>query len=293
MKPMLAGKVEDIHKLKYPVICSPKIDGIRCLIVDGMPLSRKLKIIPNGYIQASMFGASPHLDGFDGELLIPGKTFNEVQSVVMCEDTTPVEFEYHVFDMWHKPELPYVARYLELQRRIPVGRMNNVKLVSSVVLDKPSELQEYETQCLEDGYEGLMVRTCDGRYKYGRSTTNEGYLLKLKRFEDSEAVVVGAVEEYHNGNAATVDELGHTKRSSHKANLQGKGCLGAFRVRRADGLEFSVGSGFTAEQRVLYWQGIDLLLGRTIVYKHQPHGSKEAPRFPVFKSFRHEDDISE
>lgn len=291
MKPLLAGKVEDIEKLKYPVVASPKLDGIRCLIVDGKPVSRKLKDIPNRYIYRTL--TALNLPPLDGELMLHGKPFNEISSAVMSEEGQPKSFFYMVFDRWDMPEVPYARRLIDV--RDYVAKMGTsqteIEVVDSVIVKTAEELSIYERQCLHSGYEGVMVRTVDGRYKYGRSTTNEGILLKLKRFEDSEAVVIGAIEELHNGNAATVDELGHTKRSSHKNNLQGKGRLGAFRVRRPDGLEFDIGTGFTAEQRLLYWKGIDLLIGKTCVYKHQPHGSLDKPRFPVFKGFRHTDDI--
>ena len=195
-----------------------------------------------------------------------------------------------MFDCFTDPDQPYTLRLQIAMAQVDKANNPKVKMIESKILENVQQVSEYEIKCLDDGFEGVMTRSVDGRYKYGRSTTNEQILLKLKRFEDAEAVVVGAIEEMHNGNAATVDKLGHSKRSSHLRGLSGKGVLGAFRVRRADGLEFSLGSGFSAEQRKLYWAGIDMLIGRTVVYKFQPSGVKDAPRFPIFKSFRHEDD---
>jgi len=291
---MLAGKVEDINKLTYPLIASPKLDGIRCLMVDGLPVSRKLKRIPNVYICGFLGAGQKMYTGFDGELMIPGKPFNEISSAVMSEDGTPTSFEYCVFDTWDNPEVPYARRLITLAERVGnlPGKLGlHIKVIESKVIESVEDLLQYEEDCLWLGYEGVMVRSVDGRYKYGRSTTNEGILLKLKRFEDSEAVIIGAIEEQHNGNAAEVDNLGRTKRSSHKAGLTGKGVLGAFKLRNAQGIEFEVGTGFTAEQRQLYWQGLDMLLGKTVVYKHQPSGALDKPRFPVFKGFRHKDDL--
>lgn len=288
MKPLLAGKIENLDNLRFPLVASPKIDGIRCLIIDGMARSRKLKPIPNIYICQQL--RNKGLNGLDGELLIEGKPFNEISSAVMSEDGRP-DFQFIAFDCFNDPDLPYAMRLQQAMVIVEKANISNVDVIESKILGTVAELSTYEGVCLSRGYEGVMTRSVDGRYKYGRSTSNEQILLKLKRFEDSEAVIIGAIEEQYNGNAAMVDELGHTKRSSHKANLHGKGCLGAFRVRRADGLEFNVGSGFTAEQRKLYWEGIDMLVGKTIVYKHQPSGSKDAPRFPIFKGFRHTDDM--
>lgn len=118
----------------------------------------------------------------------------------------------------------------------------------------------------------------------------EGYLLKLKRFEDSEAVVVGFEEKLTNTNTQERDELGHAKRSKVKVGMVPAGTLGALRVRRPDGVEFSIGSGFDDAFRTKAWEERETLVGRLVKYRHQPHGALEAPRFPVFLGFRHEDD---
>jgi DNA ligase-1 len=129
----------------------------------------------------------------------------------------------------------------------------------------------------------------------------EGYLLKLKRFADEEAVIVGVVEEMENQNEATINELGQTKRSTAKAGKVGKGRLGALRCQFEDGTEFEVGSGFDDEDRARLWAEAvearrngfnegEAFQDRIVTVKHQPPpgGRKpgEAPRFPVFKGFR-------
>jgi DNA ligase 1 len=139
----------------------------------------------------------------------------------------------------------------------------------------------------------VMLRHRSGpksRYKFGRSTAKEGTLLKLKRFTDDEAVIVGFEEELFNGNAAVVDELGHTKRSSHQENMVGKGRLGAMVCKTRDGVEFRIGTGFVASQRQELWDTRSSLVGKLVKYKHFPIGAKTAPRFPVFLGFRSEID---
>lgn len=52
-KPMLAGKApDDLNELTLPVLVSPKLDGIRCVMHEGVALSRKLKPIPNAFVYA-------------------------------------------------------------------------------------------------------------------------------------------------------------------------------------------------------------------------------------------------
>lgn len=68
--------------------------------------------------------------------------------------------------------------------------------------------------------------------------------------------------------------------------------LGALIVRRADGVEFKIGSGFTESQRYTLWQNQEEILGKMVTYKHFEVGAKDKPRFPIFKGFRDEKDLS-
>lgn len=112
-------------------------------------------------------------------------------------------------------------------------------------------------------------------------------MLKLKRFEDSEAEVLGIEEEMHNANTAETNELGRTKRSTAKAGLVGKGTMGALIVRDVKtGVEFNIGSGFTAHDRTEAWKP-----GELVKYKFFPVGVKDKPRHPVFLGRRSKLDV--
>ena len=49
---------------------------------------------------------------------------------------------------------------------------------------------------------------------------------------------------------------------------------------------FSIGSGFTEEERVKLWRKRFILVDKIVKYKYFPVGQKEAPRHPVFLGFR-------
>lgn len=292
-KPMLAVKCSDVTKLKFPVLATPKLDGIRCVKVNGKALSRKFLPIPNAFIRSLIEQFFP--DGVDGELIVPGASFNDTSSAVMSSDGMP-DFKYFVFD--------YVPGALDVPYRIRMHALEDMKLfgkgefvmkrVLPVTINNVDELNAYETKCLNEGYEGVMVRDPNGPYKLGRSTENEGWLLKVKRFEDAEAKVIELVELQRNDNEATKDNVGHTKRSTHAENMTPMGVLGAIRVKDLKtGVEFSIGSGFDAAQRKAIWEHRADYVGELVKYKHQPSGAKEAgaPRFPVFIGFRHTNDM--
>jgi DNA ligase 1 len=280
-QPMLASPIE-LNNVKYPVYCSPKYDGIRCVIRDGVALSRKLKQIPNVYISKML---SMCEDNLDGELIIPHANFNQIQSAVMSEDGEP-EFEFHIFDVISTK--PYLER-VEALKSMKLPKF--CKKVLPHKFDNEEDMLEYERECVEDyEFEGIMIRSPNGPYKFGRSTAKQGYLLKLKRFTDAEATIVGFEEMMHNENEKTKDELGHAKRSHKKAGMVAAGVLGSFIVEMNDGKQFKVSTGMTAEDRANYWENRESMLGQLVKYKFQEAGAKNLPRFPVFLGIRHPDD---
>jgi len=148
----------------------------------------------------------------------------------------------------------------------------------------------YEAAKVEEGYEGIILRSPDAPYKFGRSTVKEQFLLKVKRFIDQDAEIIGVVEEMFNGNEAQTNELGRTKRSTSAAGLSGKGSMGALHVRDlVTGIDFHIGTGFTAADRASMWATPPI--GELCKYKHFPVGQKDKPRHPVFIGLRSKLDI--
>jgi len=66
IRPLLAVDVP-LEKIKYPILVSPKLDGIRAMRVDGVLRSRSGKPIRNEHTQEVL--DCPTLDGLDGELI--------------------------------------------------------------------------------------------------------------------------------------------------------------------------------------------------------------------------------
>lgn len=296
-RPMLASptKEADLAELRYPLLASYKIDGIRALNVNGKLLSRKLLEIPNSQTQR-MFQQGC-FKGLDGELVVGNpydkNLMQQTMSGVMSRDGEP-NAHWYIFDKWDL-DFHYGVRGSQAKMAVEAARIDgftNVHWISQKRINSAEELRDYEEQALELGYEGIILRDPLGPYKQGRSTLREGWLLKVKRFSDSEAVVIGFKEQMHNDNDAVVDETGYTKRSTHADGKRSAGVLGALRVRDCTtGVEFDVGTGFTAEQRRNLWEGRSYLVGKIITYKHFTVGVKDLPRFPTFKSWRDRRDM--
>lgn len=288
-KPMLAGKCERPESLSFPLLATPKLDGIRCLKINGRALTRSFKPVSNRFIREWIEANLP--DGLDGELVVQGATFSETAGHVGRESGEP-DFRFAVFDyVGDSLTRPYAERMAELARLPESSRVDKVLPEEMRTLD---DLMAYEERCVGEGYEGVMIRTPQSPYKCGRSTEREGYLLKIKRFEDAEAVVLDTYEGMSNLNPAEKDNFGRTKRSQSQAGLVGRGELGGFVVRHVEtGVEFRVGYNHVVGgiDRVTLWERRETLVGRLVKFRHQPSGAKEAPRFPKFIGFREEWDL--
>ena len=290
IKPML-GVAVDTTKLMFPVYASPKLDGIRVIIKDNQVLSRNGKLIPNVFIQSLL--KSYH--GLDGELIVGYPThpnvFQLTTSGVMSIEGTP-NVRLYVFDCWYA-EGGIDARYNEVLKITQNSSIVDIEVVPQIVINSLEELYKFEEDCLAKGYEGVMLRYPNAPYKNGRSTVKEGALLKLKRFSDSEAHILGMEPLLRNHNEPTKNALGHTERSSHIYNKVADDLLGALNVKDIHtGVEFSIGSGFTEEQRREIWNKQVELIGSIVKYKYFEIGVKDKPRFPIFCGLRHFNDIS-
>lgn len=296
IKPMRGVHAKDLNDLKYPLAASPKLDGIRALVRDGVVLSKTLKPIPNKLVQ--LYYGIPELNGLDGELILGDSTdspYKRTHSCAMSKDS-PYCPTFHVFDYFSMPDAPFITRHtkvIETAKMFCPAKGVGLSVVPHNRIDSVSVLELYENAVLGMGYEGVMLRDINGPYKYGQATLKQGWLLKLKRFTDGEAEIIGLKEQMHNNNVAFTDELGQTKRSTHAENMIPTGVLGTFVVRDLEtGVEFEIGTGFDAAERDQFWRMGDSLIGSFVKYKHFAYGQDKRPRHPVFLGFRDEMDIS-
>ena len=319
-----AAKMAVLMSLRYPVLATPKFDGIRVTTADYVPAPEKLSVpvcrsllqLPNDYVRGCLALLPPGYDGevltyeepelFNAQSIVPitieskPRDFGRIQSDLMSEDGYPV-FRFMIFDFFDfaDREEPYKRRAEDLALHVLPPYC--IKVLP-VVCNTAQELWDYSEKCLAMGYEGCCFRTPESpawkaSSKDGRASLKEQWLVKMKLFDRGEAVIIGAYEEMGNNNPITLNEKGLAERSSHKANMTGKGSLGGFRVRDCEtGVEFNVGGGFTATQRKNMWDvwttARNQLEGKTLTYLHQPHGAKDRPRIGIFKGFRDTRDMS-
>lgn len=298
--PMLASsEIPTVEQLVFPLLWSPKIDGVRCLQMDGQAHSRKLLPIENPFVSQWSKTYFHLLEGLDGELTVgpPHSTgegddvFNRTAGALRRSTGEP-DFTYHVFELWNYGAHAF-DRWEALQSRFEdqlKAPHLRVRLVPQVLVRDLQELKARHTWALEAGYEGSMLKHPRKMYKHGRSTLDEGILLKWKDFADSEAVVLSVNQGTTNTNPLQRDALGHAKRSSAKAGKVLKDTIGSWRVKDLyNGKVFNCppGSQTEAELKAMWAEHLQSIAnggvgheGRVLQYKYQTVGSWGLPRFP-------------
>lgn len=321
-KPMLAAKPKPeeldavLAELRYPLLGSPKYDGIRCSVQGGRLYSRSLKLIPN--LDMQVLWGNPELEGLDGEIIVGPPTavdcFNRSTSTVMSRSKPATDAVFYVFDSPDDVE-PFQIRLANADYTVngdgykKIG-WETVRVVKHVLLKNHAALLKYEYQQVGKGHEGIMLRDPNGAHKQGRSTLKEGGLIAVKRFVDAEAVILDTYEQEENINPQEINELGKMKRSSHKAGRVGKGTLGGFTValltsnssavrtallkagpEQHNAFNIGTGMGLTDAVRAYLWAKSNTLPGKIIKLRYQKIGTMEKPRIPVFLGFRDEKDL--
>lgn len=295
-RPMLAASIrpekgETLERLRYPLLASPKLDGIRLLChPERGPVTRKFIPVPNRYLREIL--SHEMYKGLDGEIMMmdsSGKPlpFNPIQSAVTTHEGQP-QIQYWVFDYFAHPDEDFRSRYTALtcsewdKDEDPYGI---IRVVEHLEVGGPDEVRELAAKWIEEGFEGLVLRDPYKPYKSGRSTFKEQGMVKYKEFTDAEGVIVDFEELLRNQNEQERDEFGLAKRSTEKVGMVPAGTLGALILQTKWGV-LRVGSGFDAALREHIWNNRGTYLGRTVTFKYQPHGMQDLPRFPIFLRFR-------
>lgn len=305
-KPLLAETIEsneDLHKLKYPVLVSPKLDGVRCLLdAEGKPYSRKGERFANQYLY-ELFKLANLPEGLDGEIGLGNPTdkdfFTRSSGWLRrdFDDQPSHKPTFYVFDKIGTESYKSRLQWLEAYCAVCDFGQLEIKTLDQYLCNNFMEVMHYEQRFVNEGYEGIMIRADIDKvgYKHGRSTWNSQELLKFKRFEDTEGVIIGFEQAESNTNEATKDEFGRTKRSSAKAGKVKVNRMGKFLVKcdRFPNIVVKIGTGegLSHKLREEIWLNQEKYLGRVITFQYQGGSDYDGPRFPSFKGFRLEEDM--
>ncbi|PKG85384.1 DNA ligase [Colwellia sp. 75C3] len=232
---------------------SEKLDGVRGYWDGEKLLTRQGNLInsPSWFTQYW-----PKLP-IDGELWLDRGKFQALQSCVSKhsaeEDKTISCWKNVRFMMFDLPKNKgdFNKRVHKMQRLLKQVPSPYLAMISQVKLKEISELDNKLNEVIAGQGEGLMLHLASAHYKTGRNVA----LMKLKKHQDAEAIVVG-----------------HTKGKGKYQDL-----LGAIEVKTVDGIAFKIGSGFSDYQRANPPK-----IGTIITFKYNGLTDAGIPRFARF-----------
>lgn len=291
---------------RWPMLGSPKMDGNRLFLIDGKLLTRSMKPQPNRQLEEHLKDIIAYSKEkglcFDGELYDHNTPFVELQTYTRSKNIAiPDHIFFNVFDClslvnWNidiSYEVSYCARCEHYDDIIEKYKFPHVTSVTQYVIENARSAEGMYEKFLQDGYEGMMLRSLNGRYKKGRATLSEGIMFKVKPKATIDAVLIDVfcrramLEEIRTG-PRPVDERGLLRRSHKQGDFEDTDIAGAFLVRDEQGREFKVGfaRGFGLEMRKQLWDQRNMLIGRWVEVVYLPIGEKDVPRSGRFVRFR-------
>lgn len=286
-------KPKQYRNLTYPLIASIKVDGYRAFSMEGNLWSRAKKPFPNLALY-SWFYDNIGRDALDGEIHIPHESFQRTQEVVTRMMEPAHEVQWWIFDTFLIPQAPYSERLEQVKTIVKKINDPRLKVMSYRWIASPSDLKSYIEEVISEGWEGVMLRSPNAPYKFGRSTLREQGLLRIKPTVESEARIIGVVSRKINTNPSEPDNYGKLKKRKTVDAIQPLPEVGKFVCQSLDEesspYPFEIGSGWDRATGREWWKIRRSLKGRIIRFKYQQFGTLHRPRQPVFLCFRDEFD---
>ena len=273
--PMLAQDYrKQGHRMGFPCIAQPKLDGVRCLIKrDGDRLvfksrgNKEYPIIEDIARQLfPVFRYWPNLM-LDGELYIHGKPLEDIVSAVKKHNDDTKDVVFVMFDSYSpdEPDMPVEQRLQGLKKLSmsvilplnPEEGTSRVYLVDDHLVRSEDEMVDLHNTFVERGFEGIMLRQIDSPYKLN---TRSADLQKYKCFEEGEFEILDV----------GVDKLNHA----------------VFVVAVGDEIVCEVKMRGSDEYRKHLWETAEDHIGKWITVRYQAKTKYGSLQFPVGVRFR-------
>ena len=217
---------------------------------------------------------------FDGELTISNyfeleskEAYKAASKIISLKEDTPKKgLTYRVFDVltldeWRTQNCVHTygerRNLLEGIFGYALGPIPHIELLPVLYWgNDTSEVIKWLDKVVSEGGEGVMINLQDSTYKFARCWD----IMKVKKFQSLDLEVIDIEEG--SGRLA--------------------GTLGAILVRYKDGNTVRVGSGFSDDERALYWTRPNLILHKIVEIKYfestRNADGQESLRFPTWVS---------
>jgi hypothetical protein len=174
--------------LTYPIMVQPKVRGFRAVMrptIDSFELVKGSGTLyrHDGIIShfKALLGVNSHV--LDGILYDPANNFLPVVN------TVPTTLKYYAFDCipladWNKQDckLEYEARLKLLHSTLNEKVADYTKIIDvrTDIAETPKAIKDIYKEYLNMGYSGVILRSMNGLYKFGKADTSDGIIYKLE-----------------------------------------------------------------------------------------------------------------
>jgi DNA ligase-1 len=292
----------NLDTLRYPVLASHKLDGVRFLMFDGKMYSRNMESLHPAVtkrFQPIIEAADKTGVCLDGEIWAHGLAFNKIVSA-MADFEMCVDLRLHIFDILtveeryaEKPWTPFrhrIEQYVDWCSRYD-SESHDIVAVQQCDCNNAGQVLTLQQQAQKDGWEGLMLKCPNSVYAHRRVTAKKNEFWKLKFWDTINCVIVGfkqmrqLTDEAKSMNAER-SALGRLKRGHRQDDRETVNRIGSVEVEVIDGQVFESGTRFYAGwssdapdvRAAMTWDNREQFLGKNAEVVYQGHGSKDKPR---------------
>lgn len=158
-------------KVQFPALVQQKIDGYRCVYIDGKFYSRQGTEFTHPSLAPIAAALSSVQTGIaiDGELQHADGTYSSTGRIFGADGDD--HFVFHIFDQFAADGHEYRAyseRYDSLHSVIRVSDM--VQIVANIIVNSHVQIQNQFFTARSMGHEGIVIKNIVGKYMFGRST---------------------------------------------------------------------------------------------------------------------------
>lgn len=233
------------------VYVQPKLDGMRCIAIDGKLFSR------DGEPITGMPHIKPPPGKWDGELYHHEWKFEQIISVAKSKSPHYLheKLKYHVFDSVDY-ESPFSLRYCAVMAEFGSYQYDHIVPVPTHACHYSEvHINRLLNEFLEQKYEGIMIRSSEGKYEPNRRTK---HLQKYKPWKDDWFPLVGIKEG--------------------KGSAKGHAI---FVCKLPNGNTFDCNPSFSMPRRRQIWLNKDNYINKVNVHvRFQMYTENLVPRFP-------------
>ena len=269
--PMLAETyAKQGHKIVFPCFAQPKLDGIRCVA-----------IVKNG--QCTLWTRTrkpihsvPHIVSaiealfVDKNIILDGELYNHdlkedfERIVSLIRNDEPVEghtdVEYHIYDIMDS-EAPFGERNERIKELNLPDDGPLVAVETWTILEESDIAPQFNT-CLDEGYEGLILRNANAPYVNRRTPD-------LQKIKDLPASGQSAEEDAEFPIVAIKEGRGKLR-----------GHVGSFFCALPGNKTFKVKLKGNQSRLKTFFEQHDLWKGKDLVVRFQGYTKEGRPRFP-------------